>query len=219
LRGAMPSTLPGSTTYGHRVQLKYPRCWTAAIWNLVKEVERWQIQTNGSAQDADNPLHLKTRSAVHAGVGWLTQRLHRAGLRRDRASESGSGVAWGAVAATPCARLRAVLRAVLVLNALPPDGSARELTDIARDVDLSPSTTHSSISSRVRGGITASGRAMRTRSRRRQVVGMGAERSLRAWTAANRHLRGGPGHGLALPAGGARHTFALRVAQRLGAAA
>ncbi len=37
---------------------------------------------------------------------------------------------------------RSVLRALLVLNALPPDGSARDLTDIARDVDLSPSTTH-----------------------------------------------------------------------------
>ncbi len=37
---------------------------------------------------------------------------------------------------------RSVLRALLVLNALPPDGSARELTDIARDVDLSPGTTH-----------------------------------------------------------------------------
>jgi hypothetical protein len=37
---------------------------------------------------------------------------------------------------------RSVLRALLVLNALPPDGSAREITDIARDVEISPSTTH-----------------------------------------------------------------------------
>jgi IclR helix-turn-helix domain len=37
---------------------------------------------------------------------------------------------------------RSVLRAVLVLNALSPDGGARELTDVARDVALSPSTTH-----------------------------------------------------------------------------
>lgn len=37
---------------------------------------------------------------------------------------------------------RTVLRAVLVLNALPADGGERELTEIARDVGLSPSTTH-----------------------------------------------------------------------------
>jgi hypothetical protein len=37
---------------------------------------------------------------------------------------------------------RSVLRALLVLDALPPDGSERELTDLARDLELSPSTTH-----------------------------------------------------------------------------
>jgi hypothetical protein len=37
---------------------------------------------------------------------------------------------------------RSVLRALQVLHALPADGSERVLTDIAREVDLSPSTTH-----------------------------------------------------------------------------
>lgn len=37
---------------------------------------------------------------------------------------------------------RSVLRSVLVLAALPGDGSWGEITDIARMVDLSPSTTH-----------------------------------------------------------------------------
>lgn|GEM_PF-1306571 len=37
---------------------------------------------------------------------------------------------------------RSTLRALLVLDALPPDGSERELTDIARQLDVSASTTH-----------------------------------------------------------------------------
>jgi hypothetical protein len=37
---------------------------------------------------------------------------------------------------------RSALRALLVLNALPPDGSWRELTAIASELGLSPSTTH-----------------------------------------------------------------------------
>jgi hypothetical protein len=41
---------------------------------------------------------------------------------------------------------RSALRALLVLNALPLDGSERELTDVAKEVGLSPSTTHRYIS-------------------------------------------------------------------------
>ena len=37
---------------------------------------------------------------------------------------------------------RSVLRALLVLNGLPPDRSERELTDLAGEIALSPSTTH-----------------------------------------------------------------------------
>jgi hypothetical protein len=37
---------------------------------------------------------------------------------------------------------RSTLRALLVLDALPPDGSERELTDIARELGVSASTTH-----------------------------------------------------------------------------
>ena len=37
---------------------------------------------------------------------------------------------------------RSTLRALLVLTAFPADGSARELTDVARQLRLSPSTTH-----------------------------------------------------------------------------
>jgi IclR helix-turn-helix domain len=37
---------------------------------------------------------------------------------------------------------RSTLRALLVLSAFPPDSSERELTDVARQVGLSPSTTH-----------------------------------------------------------------------------
>jgi hypothetical protein len=37
---------------------------------------------------------------------------------------------------------RSTLRALLVLDALPPDGGERELTDIARQLDVSASTAH-----------------------------------------------------------------------------
>ncbi|MGO9761531.1 MAG: helix-turn-helix domain-containing protein [Solirubrobacteraceae bacterium] len=37
---------------------------------------------------------------------------------------------------------RSTLRALLVLGAFPADGGERELTDVARELDLSPSTTH-----------------------------------------------------------------------------
>jgi hypothetical protein len=37
---------------------------------------------------------------------------------------------------------RSMLRALLVLGAFPADGSERELTDVARQVGFSPSTTH-----------------------------------------------------------------------------
>jgi hypothetical protein len=37
---------------------------------------------------------------------------------------------------------RSTLRALLVLGAFPSDGGERELTDVARQLDLSPSTTH-----------------------------------------------------------------------------
>lgn len=37
---------------------------------------------------------------------------------------------------------RSTLRALLVLGAFPTDGEERELTDVARQLDLSPSTTH-----------------------------------------------------------------------------
>ncbi len=37
---------------------------------------------------------------------------------------------------------RSVLRALLVLDALPLDGSGRGILDIARTLDISPSTTH-----------------------------------------------------------------------------
>jgi IclR helix-turn-helix domain len=37
---------------------------------------------------------------------------------------------------------RSTLRALLVLGAFPADGTERELTDVARQLDLSPSTTH-----------------------------------------------------------------------------
>jgi len=37
---------------------------------------------------------------------------------------------------------RSTLRALLVLGAFHPDGSERELTDVARQLDLSPSTAH-----------------------------------------------------------------------------
>lgn len=40
------------------------------------------------------------------------------------------------------AHSRSALRALLVLNALPPDGSGRELTAIAKELGLSASTTH-----------------------------------------------------------------------------
>jgi DNA-binding MarR family transcriptional regulator len=45
------------------------------------------------------------------------------------------------------------LRALLVLAALPADGSERALADIARDVDLSPSTSHRYLATWVAAGV------------------------------------------------------------------
>ncbi len=51
-----------------------------------------------------------------------------------------SSAAWALLQDKACSR--SALRALLVLNALPPDGSWRELTAIARELGISPSTTH-----------------------------------------------------------------------------
>ena len=64
---------------------------------------------------------------------------------------------------------RSTLRALLVLAAFPPDGGARELSDVARQLGLSPSTTHRYISTWLAVGLIEQDR--RSRRYRRTPVG------------------------------------------------
>lgn len=70
-----------------------------------------------------------------AGSSWLSQLL--AGLDGPRALHS---------AVLPLlddhGYSRSTLRALLVLGAFPPDGGELELTEVAKQLELSPSTTH-----------------------------------------------------------------------------
>jgi hypothetical protein len=75
---------------------------------------------------------------------------------------------------------RSVLRAVLVLNALPADGSARKLTDIARDVDLSLSTMHRYAQTWIALGLIEQHPRSR-RYRRARVAGRRWEACDRGW--------------------------------------
>jgi hypothetical protein len=69
---------------------------------------------------------------------------------------------------------RSVLRALLVLNALPLDGSERELTDVSRELALSPSTTHRYIGTWMAVGLVE--QDPRSRRYRRALAGdAGAE--------------------------------------------
>lgn len=62
---------------------------------------------------------------------------------------------------------RSTLRALLVLGAFPPDGGERELTDVARQLDLSPSTTHRYIGTWMAVGLLE--QHPRTRRYRRMI--------------------------------------------------
>lgn len=68
---------------------------------------------------------------------------------------------------------RTVLRALLVFSALPPDGRARELTDVAREVGISPSTTHRYMQTWMAVGLVEQQTRSR-RYRRARVAGAGA---------------------------------------------
>ena len=71
---------------------------------------------------------------------------------------------------------RSALRALLVLNALPPDGSWRELTAIATELGISPSTTHRYLHTWLALGLVA--RHPRSRLyRRMRVEDGGAQRA------------------------------------------
>ena len=73
------------------------------------------------------------------GVGGVAATL--AGLSDVRELEAVIGLLLGDVTYS-----RSTLRAVLTLAAFPIDGSDRELTDVARGLGLSPSTTHRYVS-------------------------------------------------------------------------
>jgi hypothetical protein len=70
---------------------------------------------------------------------------------------------------------RSACRAVLVLAAFPADGSGRELTAVARELDLSPSTTHRYISTWMAIGLLE--QDARSRRYRRQPSGSVARAS------------------------------------------
>jgi hypothetical protein len=63
---------------------------------------------------------------------------------------------------------RSTLCALLVLAAFSPDGTERELTDVARQLGLSPSATHRYISTWLAVGLLE--RAPRSRRYRRRLV-------------------------------------------------
>jgi hypothetical protein len=71
---------------------------------------------------------------------------------------------------------RSALRALLVLNALPLDGSERELTDVAKEIGLSPSTTYRYIGTWMAVGLLEQDPRSR-RYRRARVAGTGGEGS------------------------------------------
>jgi len=71
---------------------------------------------------------------------------------------------------------RSVLRALLVLDSLPPDGSERELTAIARELGISPSTTHRYMRTWMALGLVERHPRSR-RYRRARVEDGGAERA------------------------------------------
>lgn len=64
---------------------------------------------------------------------------------------------------------RSVLRALLVINALPLDGNDRELTDVAGELGLAASTTHRYMHTLMAVGLIEQNR--RTRGYRRTPVG------------------------------------------------
>lgn len=69
---------------------------------------------------------------------------------------------------------RSALRALLVLNALPPDGGERELTEIARQLGLSGSTTHRYLRTWMALGLIEQNPRSR-RYRRARVAAAGGE--------------------------------------------
>jgi len=85
-----------------------------------------------------------------------------------------SGAALALLGDESCSR--SALRALLVLNALPPDGSWRELTAVARELGISPSTTHRYLHTWLALGLVA--RHPRSRLyRRMRVEDGGAQRA------------------------------------------
>lgn len=64
---------------------------------------------------------------------------------------------------------RSTLRALMVLAAFPDDGSPREITDVARQLGLSPSTTHRYVGTWVAIGVLV--QQPRTRTYRRALGG------------------------------------------------
>jgi hypothetical protein len=72
---------------------------------------------------------------------------------------------------------RSTLRALMVLAAFPDDGTSREITDVARQLGLSPSTTHRYVGTWVAIGVLV--QQPRTRTYRRALVSAGASRRSR----------------------------------------
>jgi hypothetical protein len=70
---------------------------------------------------------------------------------------------------------RSTLRALMVLAAFPDDGTSREITDVARQLGLSPSTTHRYVGTWVAIGVLV--QQPRTRTYRRALVSAADTRS------------------------------------------
>ena len=73
---------------------------------------------------------------------------------------------------------RSVLRALLVINALPLDGNERELTDVARELGVSGSTTHRYLHTLMAVGLIEQN--PRSRRYRRTPVGHASATGARA---------------------------------------
>lgn len=137
---------------------------TRACCFLIANPSRVTIQGGGHAQSSHHHAEWREKSDPLASQGvalsddrsvtitltdWQVARVVREaavapGLTALPAGLDDFGELHGAVMPLldDAAYSRSTLRALLVLGAFPPDGSERELTDVARQLDLSPSTTH-----------------------------------------------------------------------------
>jgi len=107
----------------------------------------------GEPPDVDQALTLTlTQEQVTDLLSRATRELGAAKLLSTMDADEATRELLRGLMADDCYS-RSTLRALLVLAAFPADGSARELTHIARQLGLSPSTTHRYIATWLATGL------------------------------------------------------------------